>query len=163
MRRGSTAFSIGHGCCPTMSPRISRTTWRNDCSGMTWSGDQIMGLEEPINRGLRDKIAFGVGEAHGQFPRRQRRLVQRQVDDALTDIVGDAVPDAVRPGMSVVQSFWPTGPIQVVPTVEGGTRNANLFQGTPYRQGGLLDQPNDLKLLSGGVPHVASSPSEEHT
>src|SRR5262245_10196595 len=123
------------------------------------TGDQIMGLEQPINRGLRDKIAFGIGEAHGQFPRRQRRLVQRQVDDALTDIVGNAVPDAVRPGMSVVQSFWPTGPIQVVPTVEGGTRNANLFQGTPYRQGGLLDQPNDLKLLSGGVPHVASSPS----
>src|SRR5215475_10724925 len=49
--------------------------------------------------------------------------------------------------------------VQVVPTVEGGTRNADLFQGTPYRQGGLLDQPNDLKLLSGGVPHVASSPS----
>src|SRR5437660_1845207 len=92
------------------------------------TGDQITGLEQPINRGLRDKIAFGVGEAHGQFPRRQRRLVQRQVDDALTDIVGDAVPDAVRPGMSVVQSFWSTGPIQVVPTVEGGTRNADLFR-----------------------------------
>src|SRR2546421_8021953 len=61
--------------------------------------------------------------------------------------------------MSVVQSFRSTGPIQVVPTVEGGRRNADLFQGTPYRQGGLLDQPDDLKLLSGGGPHVASSPS----
>jgi hypothetical protein len=38
-------------------------------------------------------------------------------------------------------------------------RNANLFQRPPHRQGGLLDQPDDLKLLGGRVPHVASSPS----
>src|SRR3954463_7671917 len=61
--------------------------------------------------------------------------------------------------MSVVQGFRPTGPVQVVPTVESGLRNADLFQRLPYRKGGLLDQPDDLKLLGGGVPHAASSPS----
>src|SRR5712671_1038064 len=33
------------------------------------------------------------------------------------------------------------------------------WQRPPHRQGGLLDEPDDLKLLGGGVPHVASSPS----
>src|SRR5262249_42038820 len=34
-RRTSLTSSIDHGCCPTMAPRISRTTWRNGCSAMT--------------------------------------------------------------------------------------------------------------------------------
>jgi hypothetical protein len=34
-----------------------------------WAGDQIVGLEQPIDRCLRDKIAFDVGEAHRQFSR----------------------------------------------------------------------------------------------
>src|SRR5262249_22949802 len=28
-RRTSLTSSIDHGCCPTMAPRISRTTWRS--------------------------------------------------------------------------------------------------------------------------------------
>ena len=40
-----------------------------------WAGDQIMSLEQPIDRCLRDKIALGVGKPHRQFPRRQRGLV----------------------------------------------------------------------------------------
>ena len=45
MARGSTrpASFIGHGCCPTMAPRISRTTWRNGWSATTW----------PTSAGLR--------------------------------------------------------------------------------------------------------------
>src|SRR2546430_4663730 len=43
--------------------------------------------------------------------------------------------------------------------VEGGTRNADLFQRPPHWQGRLLDEPDDFKLLGGGIPHVASSPS----
>jgi hypothetical protein len=124
-----------------------------------WAGDQIVDLEQPIDRSLRDKIAFGVGEPHGQFPRRQGGLFQRQLDDALANIVWNAVSVAIWLGMSVVQGFRPTGLVQIVPAVEGGARNANLFQRPPHRQGGLLDQPDDLKLLGGGVPHVASSPS----
>src|SRR5947207_14063375 len=33
---------------------------------------------------------------YGQFPRRQRGLIQRQVDDAFANIIRTAVPDAVR-------------------------------------------------------------------
>src|SRR5258706_10028763 len=124
-----------------------------------WAGDQIAGLEEPIDRRLRDKIAFGIGKAHGQFPRGQRGLIQRQPDDALANIVGNAVPDAIRLRMSIVQGFRPAGLVQIVPAVEGGTRNADLFQRPPHWQGRLLDEPDDLKLLGGGIPHVASSPS----
>jgi Transposase, Mutator family len=58
---------------------------------------------------LRYKIAFGVGEAHGQFPRRQGGLLQRQLDDALANVVWNAVPDAIWFGMSVVQGFRPAG------------------------------------------------------
>src|SRR5712671_3772854 len=61
--------------------------------------------------------------------------------------------------MSVVQGFRPTGLVEIVPAVEGGARNANLFQRPPHRQGGLLDQPDDVKLLAGRISHVASSPS----
>src|SRR5260370_17043212 len=61
--------------------------------------------------------------------------------------------------MSIVQGFRPAGLVQIVPAVEGGTRNADLFQRPPHWQGRLLDEPDDLKLLGGGIPHVASSPS----
>src|SRR3981189_82597 len=62
-------------------------------------------------------------------------------------------------GMSVAQGFRPPGLVQIVPAVEGRARNANFLQRPPHWQGGLLDQPDDLKLLGGGVPHAASSPS----
>src|ERR1700756_4215858 len=73
-----------------------------------------------------------------------------EVDDAFANIIRNAVPDAIRLRMSVVQSFRPTGLVQIVPTVEGGARNAGLFQRPPHRQRGLLDEPDDLKLLGGG-------------
>ena len=38
-------------------------------------------------------------------------------------------------------------------------RNADLFQRPPHRQGGLLDELDDLKLLGGRVPHATFSPS----
>jgi hypothetical protein len=60
-----------------------------------------MSLEEPTDRCLRGKIAFGVGKPHRQFPRRQRGLIQRQIDDALADIIRNAVPDAIRLGRAV--------------------------------------------------------------
>jgi hypothetical protein len=94
-----------------------------------------------------------------QFSRRQRRLIQRQRDDAFANIVWNAVPDAIRLGASVSQGFGSAGLIQIVPAVEGGVRNADLFQRPPHRQGGLLDEPDDLELLGGGISHSASSPS----
>ena len=48
--------------------------------------------------------------------------LQRQPDDALANIVWDAVPDAIRLGLLVFQGFRPTGLVQIVPTIEGGAR-----------------------------------------
>jgi len=31
------------------------------------AGDQVVGLEQPVNRGFRHEVALFVGEAHGQF------------------------------------------------------------------------------------------------
>ena len=64
-------------------------------------------------------LAFDVGEVHRQFSWWQRGLVQRQVDDALANIIRDAVPDAIRHGMLVVQGFRSTGLIVIAPAVEG--------------------------------------------
>ena len=45
------------------------------------AGDQVVGLEQAINRGFRHEVALGIGEAHGQFPWRELRLVEGQDDD----------------------------------------------------------------------------------
>jgi hypothetical protein len=42
------------------------------------AGDQVMGLEQAINRGFRHEVALLVGEAHRQFAGRQLGLFQRQ-------------------------------------------------------------------------------------
>src|ERR1019366_3711051 len=60
------------------------------------TGDQVVLLQQAIDRSLRDKIVFRVREACRKFPWRQLRLVQGQLHDLATDIVGDAIPDALR-------------------------------------------------------------------
>src|SRR5664279_1843466 len=35
------------------------------------AGDEIMRLQQPVDRSLRDKILFLIGEAYGQLSRRQ--------------------------------------------------------------------------------------------
>ena len=55
-------------------------------------------LQQPIDRNLRDKITFRVGEARGQPPWRQLGFVQRQLRYLTADGVGDAVPDAAGRG-----------------------------------------------------------------
>ena len=44
------------------------------------AGDQVVGLEQAINRGFRHEVALGIGEAHGQLPWRELRLVEGQGD-----------------------------------------------------------------------------------
>jgi hypothetical protein len=69
------------------------------------TSDQVVVLQQAINRGFRDKISFRVGEARRQLPWRQLRLIQRKLYDLTTHIVRNSVPDAVRPGRSVFQGF----------------------------------------------------------
>lgn len=34
-----------------------------------WAGDQVMGLEQPVDRGLGDKVLTFIGKSHRQFTR----------------------------------------------------------------------------------------------
>ena len=61
------------------------------------AGDKIVRFQQPIDRGLRDKVFFLVREAHRQFPRAEFGLIQRQVDNLAADSLWDAVPDPIRP------------------------------------------------------------------
>src|SRR5215472_11963504 len=92
-------------------------------------------------------------------PRRQRRLVERQLDEVVAHAVWNAVPDAFRAGRAVVQGLRPATAVPVVPAVKGRPGNAEFRQGVAHRQRGLLDQPNDLQLLGGGISHASSSPT----
>ena len=65
------------------------------------TGDEIVRLQQPIDRSFRDKILFLVGEAHGQLSRRQLREFQRQIDDLVANVLRDAVPDTIRSGTVV--------------------------------------------------------------
>jgi hypothetical protein len=56
------------------------------------AGDQVVCLEQPINRCLRHKVLLQVGEARRKLSRRQLRLVESQLEDLLANIIGDAVP-----------------------------------------------------------------------
>jgi hypothetical protein len=53
--------------------------------------DQVLGLENAIGRGLRDKIAFLVGVFDRQFPGREVLVVQRELDESFADVIRDAV------------------------------------------------------------------------
>src|SRR5580704_1081307 len=123
------------------------------------TGDQVVVLQQAIDRSLRDKISFRVGEARRQLPWRQLRLIQRQLHDLTTHIVRNSVPDAVRPGRSVFQGLRPAALVEVAPSVKSGARDAELFQRPARRQMGLLNQPDDLQLFGSRIPHSSLSPS----
>src|SRR5665213_4050142 len=59
----------------------------------------------------------------------------------------------------VGQRFRPTLAISIVPAVERGARDAELFQRALGRQVRLLDQLDDLGLFGGRISHASSSPS----
>ena len=64
--------------------------------------------------------------------------MQKLLIRLLADIIRNAVPDAIRLGMSVVQGFRPTGLVQRVP--------ANGMDGSPFRpQAEGLNQEGELR------------------
>ena len=73
---------------------------------------------------------------------------------SVTDVVGNAVPHAAGAAGAVFK----TG-LTNVPPVEHRARDAQLVQGPPDLQMGLLHQPDDLQLLGCGIPHSSSPPS----
>jgi hypothetical protein len=87
-----------------------------------------MRLEQAVDRGFGDEIALLVGEAHGEFARRQLRLGQGEIDDLLAPGIGDAVPDAIGSRRAIGQGFGPATLVAVMPAIEGGRRDAELAQ-----------------------------------
>src|ERR1700744_6767454 len=57
------------------------------------------------------------------------------------------------------QRLRPSRTIAIVPSVEGGAGNAELFQSPLGRRMRLLDQLDDLGLLGCRISHASSSPS----
>jgi hypothetical protein len=98
------------------------------------AGDQVVGLEQPVHRGLGDEVARPLGEAHGQLPRGQFRFGQRQVDQAGPHRIGDAVPDPIGPRRLVLERLRAADPVQLAPAIESGARRADPLQGAAHRQ-----------------------------
>lgn len=65
------------------------------------AGDEIVRLQQPIDRSLGGKVLSLIGKAHRQFSRGQLGKLQRQIDDLAADIVGNPIPNAVRSGTVV--------------------------------------------------------------
>ena len=59
-------------------------------------GDQVVGLQQAVNRGLGHEVALLVRKAHGQLPRGEFGLLERQLDDLIMDGRRDAMPSAYR-------------------------------------------------------------------
>src|SRR5262249_44843318 len=105
------------------------------------------------------EIVFPVGEAQGEFARRECRLVECELDDLLAHHVGNPVPDTIGVRRAVSESFGAAGAVKIVPPIKSRPGNAELFQGAAHRQRGLLDELDDLQLLGSRISHSASSPS----
>src|SRR5271170_1565228 len=121
--------------------------------------NQVVRLEQSIHRGFRDKIAFGIGEACGEFARRQLRHVQSHRDDAFAHLVGDAIPDPIRLRRFVFECLRPAGLEARIPSVECRGQDADCLQRPSRRQVGLLDQADDLELFGSRNSHSSSPPS----
>ena len=81
-----------------------------------------MGLEKPVNRGFRDKVAPGVRKPDGQFPGRQLRLLQGKIDDLPPDIIRDTVPPPARAAVAILKTGVAKGQKAIVPAIKGGLR-----------------------------------------
>ena len=127
--------------------------------GVGQTGDQVMGLQEAVNRGFRHEVALLVGEAHRQFARGKLGRLERHLDDLRADILGDAVPHPARRRGAILKGFRTALEEAVIPAVERPARNTQLVQSVLGWQVRLLDDPDNLQLFCGGVPHSSSPPS----
>src|SRR5690606_36393068 len=118
-----------------------------------------LGFQDAIDAGLGDEGFFGICKGDGNLARRELRLIECPLDDPIADLVGDAVPDALRAWPAVLERVEAARRIAIEPSVEGRLGNADLVEGAPDRQMRGLDRSDDLELFGCGVPHSPSSPS----
>jgi hypothetical protein len=86
------------------------------------AGDQVMRLEQGIDRGFGDEVALLVGEAHSEFARREFGLGQGKVDDLPALGVVDTVPHALGPRWLIGQGFGPAALVAVEPAIASDRR-----------------------------------------
>ena len=60
------------------------------------AGDQIMGLQQPVNRGFGHEVALLVGEAHRQLAGTEIGLLQSHLDDLVLHLGPNTVPHPAR-------------------------------------------------------------------
>ena len=111
------------------------------------AGDQVVRLEQAVDRRLRHKIPSFISEPHRQFARAQLGLFQRQFDDLVVDGIGDAVPHPAWRRGPILQCLRPTFEIAVIPAVERPAGNTQLIKGLFCRQMRLLDDAYYLELF----------------
>ena len=69
-----------------------------------------------------------VGKGHGQFARRQFRLLQSKVDKLALYLVGHSVPDVFWLGRLILQPSLTSLQVPIIPTVECGAGDAQFGQ-----------------------------------
>ena len=143
-----------------------------------------MDLEQPIGRGLRHKVLFPVGEAHGQLPGRQVRFLESQINQLALDFFGDAVPGPIRGRTAVLEGFGAAAPTQgPIPTsvafmsaqASGDSRrsakwetrrqaiidtSAHLFARQGYHATGIMELCVANDLGKGALYHYIGSKEE---
>jgi hypothetical protein len=90
------------------------------------TGDQVVRLQEPVDRGFRDKVALLVDERDGQLPRRQLRRFESELKHRLSNRSGEFVPYPPRRRDAILEAFRVAGSIAIVPAIEGGGRDSEL-------------------------------------
>jgi hypothetical protein len=60
------------------------------------AGDQVMGLQQAVNRGLGHKVLPFISKSHGQLAWAEFGLLQRHLDDLVLHLWCDAVPYPAR-------------------------------------------------------------------
>ena len=78
-----------------------------------------MGLEKPVNRGLRDKLAPGVRQPDGQLPGRQLRLLQGKSDALPPGLIGDTLPHPAWAAVAMLKSGVAKGQKAIVAAIRG--------------------------------------------
>ena len=92
------------------------------------AGDQIMGLEQAVNRGFRHEVELLVGEPHRQFARRELGLIQCQFDDLIMDLSRYPVPHSARRRWPVFQRLRAAIEVAVIPAAKVPACNAQMFK-----------------------------------
>ena len=123
------------------------------------TGNQIMGLEKPVYRALRNKITLGIRERYRSRARAPLRSVQSPRDQPVADLIGATMPRACRPWRFVCQGVAPLKTVTLLPAVEWGSRHTEHGQCLLGAKVRALHKSDDLKLLAGRVSHSSSSPS----